>query len=453
MKYWTGMLAAIAGLGLLSACSGDSGNLTLDPPEETGVLKVVTRNGATTYYLDRHERQRGPEYDLVTAFAEAQDWEVEWEVVPTTADVLERLEAGEAHIAAAGLTQRPSRNERFERGPAHTEIREQLVCHRNQRPRPGSTDELDLVEIRVTADSSYVQTLNGLGSESGDEGGPEFGEAEMGTEQLLTQVAHQELDCTVADSNIVQVVRRFLPHLDIVMDLTEGQNIGWYLPSGASGLARTSRAWMNSQEGDHALAVMENRYFSYIDEFDFVDLRALKRRIDDRLPQYREHFIAAEEATGMPADLLAAVAYQESHWNPHARSPTGVRGMMMLTLPTAQSVGVSNRLDAVQSIHGGARYLADRHRRLSEDIPEPDRTFLALASYNVGRGHLLDARQLARDLDKNPDSWEDMREVLPLLADERYYPNLRYGYARGYEPVHYVRRIRNYRDVISDAFE
>ena len=452
MKYWIGILVAIAGLSLLSACSGDSGDLALDPPDETGVLKVVTRNGATTYYLDRHERPRGPEHDLVTAFAEAQGWEVEWEMVPTTAEVLQHLESGDAHIAAAGLTQRSSRNEKFERGPAHTEIREELVCHRNQRPHPRSADELGMVEIRVTAESSYVETLNRLGAES-DNGSPQFGQAEMGTEKLLTQVAHEELDCTVADSNIVQVVRRFLPHLDIVMELTEGQNIGWYLPQGASGLARTARSWMNSQEGDHAIGMMENRYFSYIDEFDFVDLRALNRRIENRLPQYREHFIAAEEATGMPAELLAAVAYQESHWNPHARSPTGVRGMMMLTLPTAQSVGVSNRLDAVQSIHGGARYLADRHRRLSEDIPEPDRTFLALASYNVGRGHLLDARQLARDLDKNPDSWEDMREVLPLLADKRYYPNLRYGYARGYEPVHYVRRIRNYRDVIKDAFE
>ena len=127
--------------------------------------------------------------------------------------------------------------------------------------------------------------------------------------------------------------------------------------------------------------------------------------------------------------------------------------MMMLTQATAGEVGVTNRLDPLQSIEGGARYLADRHDRLPETIPEPDRTFLALASYNIGRGHLLDARALARKLGKNPDSWSDMREVLPLLADKRYYPSTRYGYARGYEPVHYVQRIRNYQDVIRPAFE
>jgi membrane-bound lytic murein transglycosylase F len=237
------------------------------------------------------------------------------------------------------------------------------------------------------------------------------------------------------------------------MNLTQGQNLGWYLPAGADELAGSAREWMNSRAGDEAITAMENKYYSYIGEFDFVDLRALNRRIEERLPQYREYFIEAEEKTGMPAELLAALAYQESHWDPSAVSPTGVRGIMMLTQRTAGSLGVENRLDPVQAIDGGARYLADRHARLPETIPEPDRTFLALASYNIGRGHLLDARQLARDLDRNPDSWEQMRQVLPLKADKRYYPSTRYGYARGYEPVHYVQRIRNYRDVISKEFK
>jgi membrane-bound lytic murein transglycosylase F len=237
------------------------------------------------------------------------------------------------------------------------------------------------------------------------------------------------------------------------MNLTEGRNLGWYLPAGSDELAADAREWMNSKEGDEALGRMENLYYAYIGDFDFVDLRALNRRIEDRLPNYIDLFRAAEQKTGIPADLLAALSYQESHWNPKARSPTGVRGIMMLTLNTAKSLGVTNRLDPVASIDGGARYLADRHRRLPETIPEPDRTFLALASYNIGRGHLLDARQLARDLGKNPDSWEDMEKVLPLKADKRYYPSTRYGYARGYEPVHYVQRIRNYRDIIRPAFQ
>ncbi|MDP4531064.1 membrane-bound lytic murein transglycosylase MltF [Marinobacter salarius] len=423
----------------------------LAPPQETGVLEVATRNGATTYYLDRHQNPIGPEFSLVSRFAESKGWTVNWTMHDSTAEVLQALEAGNTHLAAAGLTHLPSRTERFTRGPAHTEITEQLVCHRDMRPMPRKPESMPEVSIAVTADSSYVETLNKL---AGEHEGITFTEDDgRTTEVLLSEVAEQDIDCTVADSNIVQVMRRHFPHLEVAMNLTQGNNLGWYLPAGSDDLAGTTREWMNSTDGDEAIGYIESRYYAYIGEFDFVDLRALNRRIDERLPDFIDRFAEAETTTGMPADLLAALSYQESHWDPAAVSPTGVRGIMMLTRNTAESLGVMDRLDPVAAIDGGARYLADRHRRLPETIPEPDRTFLALASYNIGRGHLLDARQLARELGKNPDSWDDMKEVLPLKADKRYYPSTRYGYARGYEPVHYVQRIRNYRDVISSAFD
>ncbi|HIO29755.1 membrane-bound lytic murein transglycosylase MltF [Marinobacter salarius] len=423
----------------------------LAPPQETGVLEVATRNGATTYYLDRHQNPIGPEFSLVSRFAESKGWTVNWTMHDSTAEVLQALEAGNTHLAAAGLTHLPSRTGRFTRGPAHTEITEQLVCHRDMRPMPRKPESMPEVSIAVTADSSYVETLNKLASEH--EGITFTEDDSRTTEVLLSEVAEQDIDCTVADSNIVQVMRRHFPHLEVAMNLTQGNNLGWYLPAGSDDLAGTTREWMNSTDGDEAIGYIESRYYAYIGEFDFVDLRALNRRIDERLPNFIDRFAEAETKTGMPADLLAALSYQESHWDPAAVSPTGVRGIMMLTRNTAESLGVMDRLDPVAAIDGGARYLADRHRRLPETIPEPDRTFLALASYNIGRGHLLDARQLARELGKNPDSWDDMKEVLPLKADKRYYPSTRYGYARGYEPVHYVQRIRNYRDVISSAFD
>ena len=452
---WKFTLGLSAVLMMLGGCSeqqeAPAQSTGLKPPSETGILKVATRNGSTTYYLDRHENPVGPEYALVSDYAQARGWEVEWTMLDSTADVLAALEAGTTHLAASGLTHLHSRNELFTPGPAHTEITEQLVCHRDDRPLPRKPEDIQGIDIAVTAGSSYVDTLNEL---AGQHPEIEFREdSERTTEVILAEVADRNVGCTVADSNIVQVMRRHFPHLEVAMNLTEGRNLGWYLPAGSDELAADTREWMNSKEGDEALGRMENLYYAYIGDFDFVDLRALNRRIEDRLPNYIDLFRAAEQKTGIPADLLAALSYQESHWNPKARSPTGVRGIMMLTLNTAKSLGVTNRLDPIASIDGGARYLADRHRRLPETIPEPDRTFLALASYNIGRGHLLDARQLARDLGKNPDSWEDMEKVLPLKADKRYYPSTRYGYARGYEPVHYVQRIRNYRDIIRPAFQ
>lgn len=435
----------LAGL-LLAGCGQEAPRLAT--PQESGTLKVATRNAATTWHLDRDEAPAGPEHDLVSDFAASRGWQVEWTVHDAVAEVLEALEEGEVHMAAAGLTHLPSRDERFLPGPTHTPIVEQLVCHRETRPLPRSLEQMAEVEIRVTAASSYADKLTSLVNEHS---GISFEEDPRTTEILLAAVAEKEIGCTLADSNIVQVVRRHYPALEVAMNMTSGDRLGWYLAADQEELAEKAHGWRDTAGAETAIEAVENRYYGYIDEFDFVDLRALNRRIDDRLPDFLEFFFMAEQSTGIPADLLAALAYQESHWNPQAVSPTGVRGIMMLTRNTAESLGVSDRLDPTQAIDAGARYLADRHRRLPEAIPEPDRTYLALASYNIGRGHVLDARELARELGKNPDSWDDMREVLPLKADKRYYPDTRHGYARGYEPVHFVQRIRNYRDVIGMA--
>jgi len=449
IKNRLSLLFGVLTISLTTACSNE-GDQNLVAPSESGVLKVATRNGSITYYLDRHENPTGPEYALIKDYAAARGWTVEWTMYDSTSAVIKALENTSAHLAAAGLTHNKTRNVQFAKGPAHTEVIEQLVCHRQHRPLPDSYEELSDVEIVVTEDSSYVETLNDIKAEY-----PEvrFREDARTSELILTEVADNNIQCSVADANIVNIMRRHFPYLEIAMDLTDGRNLGWYAPNEFKAIADDAHEWMNSHEGDEAIGRMENRYYSYISEFDFVDLRALNRNIDKRLKRYIDEFETAEENTGMPADLLAALAYQESNWDPEAVSPTGVRGIMMLTRATAKELGVEDRTDAEEAIAGGARYLADRHSRLPDSIPEPDRTYLALASYNIGRGHLLDARELARELGKNPDSWSDMREVLPLKADKRFYPSTRYGYARGYEPIHYVQRIRNYRDVIKPIFD
>ena len=437
------------GMVLLSGCGDGSPQAALTSPFDTKELVVATRNGPTARYLDRDRSATGPEHDLVTAFADSRGWSVDWQVFESTAGVLEALESGRAHLAAAALTHLPARNERFEPGLVHGEVVQQVVCHRDDRPLPDTPADLAEVDLQVTGESSYVTRLEDLSKTA--PGLTFVADPSRSSEVLLTQVATDEVGCTVADSSIVRVVRRYWPHLEVAMNLDQVESVGWYAAAGRSALAEATRHWRENRLGEMAIAAMRERYYAHIGEFDFVDLRALNRRLDDRLPRYLDEFRQASEETGLAVDLLAAMAYQESHWDPEATSPTGVRGIMMLTRPTAKSLGVKDRLDPRESILGGARYLADRRALLPEDIPEPDRTYLALASYNLGRAHVLDARRLARELGRDPDSWAEMREVLPLKADKRYYPQTKYGYARGYESVHYVRRIRNYRDVIGQA--
>jgi len=178
------------------------------------------------------------------------------------------------------------------------------------------------------------------------------------------------------------------------------------------------------------------------------EVKTFLRHIETRLPFYREEFQQAEKKSGIPWTLLAAMAYQESKWNHKAISPTGVRGIMMLTRSTASDLGINNRLDPSTSIAGGARYLSYLQKRIPDDIRMPDRIFVALAAYNVGIGHIRDARMLAERLGKNSSQWDDLKSVLPLLAHKEYYQDLPHRYARGWEPVQYVKRIRAYRNIL-----
>ncbi|WP_018954072.1 membrane-bound lytic murein transglycosylase MltF [Thioalkalivibrio sulfidiphilus] len=413
--------------------------------EQRGELVVLTRNAPTTYYFDRDGEPAGFEYDLISGFAAQLGVTLRFVIKDSIDEIVRALAAGEGDLAAAGLTRTSRRQEQFLFGPAYMQVQQQLVCRRGG-PAPANLEGLSDVSLMVTASSSYVERLEELREQFPELAWEE--RADLATEQILEKVWNREVDCAVADSNIVAINRRYYPELLVIMPLTEEEPLAWMLPPESRGLARAIERWFVGMEDEGLLTVLNGRYYGHVEIFDYVDLARYQRRIRSLLPRYRPHFEAAAEAHELSWTLLAAQAYQESHWNPSARSPTGVRGMMMLTLRTASELGVDNRLDPVQSIHGGARYLADLRRRLPESIQEPDRTWIALAAYNIGMGHIFDARGLARDLGRDPDRWVEFREVLPLLAQPQYHRNLRFGYARGNEPVEYVRRIRNYEDIL-----
>ncbi|MET0987026.1 MAG: transglycosylase SLT domain-containing protein, partial [Steroidobacteraceae bacterium] len=207
-------------------------------------------------------------------------------------------------------------------------------------------------------------------------------------------------------------------------------------------------AYFAGIRADGTLTNILNTYYARRDRFDYIQARDFIQHIETRLPQYRQWFKEAGEAVGVDWRLLAAIGYQESHWNPTATSFTGVRGLMMLTEETAQLLDIVDRTDPRSSIFGGARYFARIRARMPQRIPEPDRTWFSLAAYNVGIGHLEDARILTQLHGKNPDVWNDVREHLPLLTQEKWYTRVKRGYARGWEPVRFVENIRGYRDIL-----
>jgi membrane-bound lytic murein transglycosylase F len=267
---------------------------------------------------------------------------------------------------------------------------------------PRDTQDLLGLKIMVGEGTSYEQTLQDIKEDVKDLNFTTT--SEYSTEQLLEMVWKKELDCTVADSNIFTINQRYYPELSRAFVISERKSLGWILRKGDDSVENSLYEWLNIYERSGKMAETKDKYYSYLNLFDYYDTKVFYKRLKNRLPKYEKYFKKAAKQENIPWILLAAQSYQESHWNPRAKSHTGVRGMMMLTLSTAKQVGVKNRMDAVQSIFGGAKYLASIEKRFPKEIKGINRWAFTLAAYNVGMGHIHDAQVLARKLNKNPYS-------------------------------------------------
>jgi len=412
---------------------------------ENGELVIVTRNSATTYY-EGPNGYTGFEYDLATQFADSLGVKLKVITSDNLNDIFEMLNTGEAHLAAAGLTITEARKQHVLFSASYMDITEQLIYnYRSYRPR--KIADLDNGILEVIEGSSHVESLEELKFEH-----PELSwstQTDMDSEQLLYLVENQLIDYTVADSNEVQLNQRFLLSLRVAFDISEPKKLAWAFPK-SKDLSLYDKAmsffWRQLNNGE-ITHLIENHY-GHVDKFDYVGNRIYIRHISTLLNKYIDWYKEAAEKYNLDWKLLAAMGYQESHWNPRAVSPTGVRGIMMLTQQTAGQLGIKNRLDPKSSIFGGAKYLDQIRKRFPEELKEPDRTWLAMASYNVGYYHVTDAQKIARQLDKNPNKWTDMQDILPLLARKKWYKQTSRGYARGWEPVKYVTNIRRYYDLL-----
>jgi peptidoglycan lytic transglycosylase F len=413
---------------------------------KSGELVVLSRNSPTTYY----EGTSGPtgfEYELAKRFADSLGVKLKIITPDNLSEIFDMLDNNQAHFAAAGLTITEARKKRVRFSASYQQITEQLI-YNNQDISPASIEELSLGNLEVVGGSSHVESLQKLKQKHADLEWVEH--SDMESEQLLQLVADQVIDYTVADSNEVALNQRFMLDLRVAFDVSKPQKLAWAFPKTKdSSLYDKAMTffWRSMNNGE--ITQLIEKHYGHISKFDYVGNRIYIRHIATRLSKYQQLYEEAGEKYDLDWRLLAAMGYQESHWNPRAVSPTGVRGIMMLTLETAAQLGIKNRLDPKSSIFGGAKYMAQIRRRLPEEIKEPDRTWFALASYNVGYYHVDDARILAREQELNSKNWVDLRKTLPLLSQKKWYKKTRFGYARGMEPVRYVEAIRRYYDLLN----
>lgn len=437
-------LAVLTTLALASTCSPRPTLRT--EVEALGVLRVATINSPTTYYIGPGGEPLGYEHDLAAGFARALGVKLEIVVAANPTEAAQLTRSGRAHLAAAGVGVTPARERHLRFGrPLQTVV--PLLVYRQGRPKPRDLGDLGDGTLRVVKGSAHTEHLRKLRDEQyPDLRWEEAADAEA--EELLLAVANGEIDYTIANSDLVGINRRYYTNLRTAFAIADSQALAWAFASNRDiSLFDAAEQYFDTL-GEAELLRLRDRYFGHVEQVDTFSALTLATHVDTRLPKYRRMFEQAAAETGLDWRLLAAIGYQESHWNPAAVSPTGVRGIMQLTTATAQQLAITDREDPAQSILGGSRYFRMLLDKLPPEIVEPDRTWLALVAYNIGYGHLLDVRELTAKQGGDPNRWLDVRDRLLLLTQSRWHSQTRFGYARGHEARTYVGNVRTYYDML-----
>ncbi|MGH1441754.1 MAG: membrane-bound lytic murein transglycosylase MltF [Cellvibrionaceae bacterium] len=424
--------------------SGSSIPTLLERTIDQGFLPILSSNGPITYY-EGPFGYTGFEYELAEAFAEDLGLELAIKDEPNLGDMLNNVGSTAGLFAASGLSVTDSREELLQFSVPYMQV-DQHIIYRRGSQRPRKVEDLIGLDIVVAAHSSHVELLQNLQTSFPDLSWREVEDLEQ--LDLLEMVHSDKADITIVDSTAYTVNSNIYPRARRAFNLPDSKNIAWAFPKRSDdSLYKAANQFLVKYRDSGKLKELTSKYFDN-DYLDVGGALTFSQHIDKRLPKWEDLFKETADEFELDWLFLAAISYQESHWNAKAKSFTGVRGLMMLTRNTAKALGVKDRTDPEQSIHGGAKYFIQRLKNLPERIQNPDRLWMALAAYNVGLGHLEDARVITEQQGGNPDLWDDVKERLPLLSKKKYYSKTKHGYARGYEPVRYVENIRNYYNIL-----
>ena len=436
------VFTAFAGNGCQPALWNEQSNLS--ELQKKPSITVLTVKSPLTYSKPRQGEAVGIDNDLLESFAEEYGLNLKYRILENEQAVLEALGRGEGDMAAARLRV-PSNNPGFLLGPAYEESHLSLYCTRSAKVQNISDLDNKLVylskynnrdqlsqKLLQLAPRAIIKTV-----------------APQKTPELLKYLSSKNSACAITENLSGDFHLRYYKRIEKVIELPKKYSIHWLIHPSNSELFKLTHSWFLKASRREEISKVYERYDTHLNRLDKHDVTRFLSRIQIVLPTYKPHFQKYARENDLSWELVAAVAYQESHWNNEATSFTGVKGLMQLTQDTAKHLGVEDRTDPVQSIYGGALYLRKLMNLFPKDLNSKDKLSLALAAYNIGYAHLLDAQELAVKMGKNPYSWRHLKNILPLLADPDYSKDLKYGYARGYEAVEYVERVKSFYSIIS----
>lgn len=416
---------------------------TLERIRQTGKLRLITTHSLNTYYHYEGEPM-GFEFDLAKEFAKFLNVELDV-ITPGWNNMFDTLDQGKGDFLAAGISITKERLDHAVFSIPYMTI-QQRVIHHSKTLGPKNIEDMKYRTFHVRRESAYHSRLEKLQAT-----GVDFNyivHDNIPTENLIAMVHNREIRYTLANSNIALLNQRYYPDIRIGIPVQEKEPLAWAVrKNDIDMLNQINRFFLHANETGMLKTIM-NKYYENTQEFDVYELKKFHKRIQTRLPKYRNLIKEESEKYGFDWRLVAAVVYQESHFNPHAKSITNVQGMMQLTNATAEEMGVKNRLNPNQSIRGGIKYLDKMHQKFSHIKDDYQQMLFALASYNIGYGHVLDALKIAEEKGLDPNKWQTLKTTLPLLSRSRYYKNTRHGYARGKESVQFVERVLTYFDIL-----
>ena len=434
------LAVGLMALGGIGGCGKLAPAPALDAIRARGELRVATLNLPTCYYLGAQGTE-GLEFELAGAYATRLGVRLTMYPLANERALQAELAAGRADIAAASLTNTPEWSRVGDAAEPYAQI-PQLVVYQRNGVRPRETLQLESARLAVRAGSAQERILQRLKSTVAPQ--LQWEETAPSAADPVEDVDSGQAQYAIVDAREFSFAHHLYPDVQVGFALPEERPVQWMVRRDAPALLASVNAFFSDLRATNRLTELVQQRSGDTRRFEYEESREFQEHVAERLPRYRSWFEKAASASGLDWRLLAAIGYQESKWDPRAQSDDGARGVMMLTADTAQALGLKDRTDAEQNIYAGARYLAQVREKVPERVPEPDRTWLTVAAYNVGYGHLEDARVLTQAQGKDPDSWADVRLRLPLLAQERWYSRARHGYARGWEPVQFVDRIQRF---------
>lgn len=404
-----------------------------------GYLNYGTRISLLAYF-DDGASEIGVEYQLLQQFCEQNDLQLQVLVYPNNSEMFSALELGRIDVAGGHLTITEKRQQRFNfsRPFAHSSIK---VVTWSKWKNIKSLADLKHAKGAIVADSSYQEFIQQQDIQfehlSDDNQKNLF--------ELIGMVSKKQLDFTLADSEIIEIYDKFFPNLLFPLQLTEPTGIAFALNrTDSHRLKQRLDLMLEKTQVDGRLQQFREQIIQQIPKLKTTQTIAFLTYLYTRWSNLRTLFKQTAAQHDFNFLLLAAISYQESHWNSKAVSPTGVRGLMMLTQRTAKEVGISDRNDPQQSLIGGIRYFKKLYAKFPERISPQDRIAFALASYNMGYRHLEDARILTQRNHKDPDLWTAVEPFLRQLNQPKIGKTLKWGVADGETAANYVNNIFTY---------